>query len=291
MNRPALPRVLLEPVVRAAVEEDLGRRGDITGDALIAPDTRAVARVTARQGGILAGIDAGTMAFGLLDGDIGIKHVCTEGDRFEAGRTILLLEGNARAILAAERVALEFLSRLSGIATATAAAVAAVAGTGTRICCTRKTTPGLRVLEKHAVRLGGGINHRFGLDDAMLIKDNHIALWREHGSGGISSVFRAARASAGHMVAIEIEVDNLDQLKEVLNAGAERVLLDNMSTAEIAQAVEINAGRAKLEASGGIGMERLAEVARTGVDFISLGALTHSSPSLDIALEVTASQR
>lgn len=290
MSCATLPRFLLEPVVRAALEEDLGRRGDITSNALIGPSCRAKAGVIARDAGVLAGLEAAVLAFKLLDEDMVIETVRAAGERFEAGANILLLEGRARAILGAERVSLEFLARLSGVATATATAVAAIAGTKARICCTRKTTPGLRVLEKNAVRLGGGVNHRFGLDDAMLIKDNHLELYRRQDKGGISSVLEVARASAGPLVAIEIEVDDLAQLDEALQAGAECILLDNMSNAELARAVEITAGRAILEASGGIKVERLAEVAQTGVDFISLGALTHSSPALDFALEVTASR-
>ena len=283
---PRLPRLLLEPVVRSALREDFGRLGDITTDALVSPDTTARARLVARESGVIAGMDAAMLAFQLLDPDMSIEAVCAEGGAIDAGGLVLRIEGKARAMLAAERTALDFLSRLSGIATATARAVESVRGTNARISCTRKTTPGLRVLEKYAVRVGGGVNHRFGLDDAILIKDNHLALRSGSKSGAIASAIRDAQAAAGHMVAIEVEVDSLEQLEEALQAGAAKILLDNMDVAEMKRAVEITRGRATLEASGGIDLDRTGEVARTGVDLISIGALTHSSSALDVSLEV-----
>ncbi|MCY4048592.1 MAG: carboxylating nicotinate-nucleotide diphosphorylase [Hyphomicrobiales bacterium] len=283
---PTLPRLLLEPVVRNALKEDFGRIGDITTNALVSPDATARARLVARESGIIAGMDAAMLAFQLLDADLSVEAVCVEGAAVDAGGLVLRIEGNARAMLAAERTALDFLARLSGIATATARAVEAVKGTNARISCTRKTTPGLRVLEKYAVRVGGGVNHRFGLDDAILIKDNHLALRSGDKNGAIASAVRDAQAAAGHMVAIEVEVDGLEQLEEALQAGATKILLDNMDVEELKRAVEITRSRAILEASGGINPARAGEVARTGVDIISIGALTHSSSALDVSLEV-----
>ena len=283
---PTLPRLLLEPVVRNALKEDFGRIGDITTNALVSPDATARARLVARESGIIAGMDAAMLAFQLLDADLSVEAVCVEGAAVDAGGLVLRIEGNARAMLAAERTALDFLARLSGIATATARAVEAVKGTNARISCTRKTTPGLRVLEKYAVRVGGGVNHRFGLDDAILIKDNHLALRSGDKNGAIASAVRDAQAAAGHMVAIEVEVDGLEQLEEALQAGATKILLDNMDVEELKRAVEITRSRAILEASGGINPARAGEVARTGVDIISIGALTHSSSALDVSLDV-----
>ena len=283
---PTLPRLLLEPVVRNALKEDFGRIGDITTNALVSPDATARARLVVRESGIIAGMDAAMLAFQLLDADLSVEAVCVEGAAVDAGGLVLRIEGNARAMLAAERTALDFLARLSGIATATARAVEAVKGTNARISCTRKTTPGLRVLEKYAVRVGGGVNHRFGLDDAILIKDNHLALRSGDKNGAIASAVRDAQAAAGHMVAIEVEVDGLEQLEEALQAGATKILLDNMDVEELKRAVEITRSRAILEASGGINPARAGEVARTGVDIISIGALTHSSSALDVSLEI-----
>lgn len=287
------PSFSLESCVRAALEEDLGRLGDITSTALIPADTRAAAHIIAREAGTLAGMDAAMTAFRLLDADAQVTANAADGASLHAGDKILSVKSNARALLAAERAALNFLSHLSGIATETAEAVAAVrvAGGTARICCTRKTTPGLRVLEKQAVMRGGGLPHRFGLDDAMLIKDNHLALYAKR--GGIAAALKAAHASAaalnsGGSIAIIVEVDDLTQLQEALEAGAKHILLDNMDTATLAEAVRLTASRALLEASGGITTERLAEVARTGVDFISLGRLTHSAPALDFSLEMEA---
>lgn len=282
------PRFALDPCVRAALEEDLGRRGDITSAALIPADARATAHIIAREAGILAGMDAAVTAFRLLDADAQVTANAADGASLQAGDTILSVTGNARALLTAERAALNFLAHLSGIATETARAVAAARAVSakTRICCTRKTTPGMRVLEKQAVMCGGGLPHRFGLDDAMLIKDNHLALYDKR--GGIAAALQAARGAAGEGITIIIEVDELTQLKEALEAGAKHILLDNMDTPQLAEAVRLTASRALLEASGGITPGRLAEVADTGVDFISLGRLTHSAPALDFSLDLEA---
>jgi nicotinate-nucleotide pyrophosphorylase (carboxylating) len=238
--------------------------------------------VVAREGGVIAGLPMVAAAFGKLAPEIAITAHARDGARV-AGKTALMrVEGSARAVLAAERVALNFLGRLSGVATATHEFVRRVAGTRMRICCTRKTTPGLRALEKYAVRCGGGFNHRFGLDDAMLIKDNHIAV-----AGGIRAVLERAKAMAGHLVKVEIEVDTLDQLREVIAVGlADAVLLDNMDVATLRKAVEMVGGRFPLEASGGITLDSIAEIAKTGVDYASSGWITHSAPNLDVALDI-----
>jgi nicotinate-nucleotide pyrophosphorylase (carboxylating) len=277
-----LPRLLLEPAIRAALLEDLGRAGDVTSDAVIPPGTRATAVMRARQAGIAAGLDAAGIAFELIDPALQIVPDQADGDRIAVGDVLLTVSGAARAILSAERVALNFACRLSGIATATRRIADAIAHTHATIVCTRKTTPGLRVFEKRAVRAGGGGNHRWGLDDAMLIKDNHIAA-----AGGVRSVLERARAHAGHMMKIEIEVDTLDQLAEVLAAGgADNVLLDNMNPETLRRAVAMNAGRLALEASGRITLETAPDIAETGVDFLSAGWLTHSAGILDIGLDI-----
>lgn len=279
---PPLPRLMLEPAIRAALLEDLGRAGDVTSDAVIAPGTGATAVLRAREAGVAAGLDAARIAFELIDPALHVTRDRGDGDRVAAGDPLLTVSGAARAILSAERVALNFACRLSGIATATRQIADAIAHTGATIICTRKTTPGLRMFEKRAVRAGGGGNHRWGLDDAMLIKDNHIAA-----AGGIAAVLRRARAHAGHMLKIEIEVDTLDQLAEVLEAGgADNVLLDNMKPQVLRQAVAINAGRLTLEASGRITLETAPEIAATGVDYLSAGWLTHSARILDIGLDL-----
>ena len=294
LNAGELPPLLLEPCVRAALEEDLGQAGDITSRALIARNARARALLLVRQDGILAGLDAALLAFSLLDADMRMRANFRDGESLQSGSGILELEGNARAILAAERTALNFLAHLSGIASVTASAVAAIAGSKARLCCTRKTTPGLRMLEKYAVGMGGGDTHRFGLYDALLIKDNHLALRKTRGKGGddIKAALDAARAGigsvAGSLCGIEVEVDDLRQLEAALQAGAQRILLDNMSEDELHRAVQITAGRALLEASGGISLQRVKAVAETGVDFISLGALTNAAPALDFSLEMVA---
>jgi nicotinate-nucleotide pyrophosphorylase (carboxylating) len=280
-----LSPVIFEPVVRAALAEDFGLGGDITTDAVIPPEREATAAFVARQPGVVAGLDAALFAFRLLDPDARITVFASDGARVTAGQTIATIEGRAHAVLGAERTALNLLSHLSGIATATARYVAACGDARCTIVETRKTLPGLRALEKYAVRAGGGANHRLRLDDAILIKDNHIAI-----GGGIDAVLAAARERAGHLVKIEIEVDSLEQLDEVLAhpAGVDCVLLDNFSPADLREAVRRTAGRTKLEASGGITLETVAAVAATGVDVISIGALTHSVIALDIGLDINA---
>jgi nicotinate-nucleotide pyrophosphorylase (carboxylating) len=274
-------RLLIEPLVRAALVEDLGRAGDITTDAIVPADAEVEAVVAARQPGILAGLDAALLAFELLDPGLRIERLRDDGGRIVRGEAVARIAGRARAVLAAERTALNILSRMSGVATATRLLADAIAGYEARIVCTRKTTPGLRILEKEAVRLGGGANHRFGLDDAMLIKDNHVAL-----AGGVKPALERARAHAGHLVKIELEVDTLDQLAEALAVGVDAVLLDNMSPETLRRAVAMVAGRAVTEASGRISPETAAAVAASGVDLISSGWITHSAPILDLGLDI-----
>jgi nicotinate-nucleotide pyrophosphorylase (carboxylating) len=274
-------RLLIEPVVRAALIEDLGRAGDITTDAIVPDDAPIEAVVAARQPGVLAGLDTALLAFELVDPGLRIEPLCRDGARLAPGETVARISGRARPVLAAERTALNFLCRLSGVATATRALVDAIAGSRARIVCTRKTTPLLRIMEKEAVRLGGGANHRFGLDDAMLIKDNHVAL-----AGGIRPALERARRHAGHLVKIELEVDTLDQLAEALAVGVDAVLLDNMGPETLRRAVAMVDGRAVTEASGRISPETAAAVAATGVDLISSGWITHSAPILDLGLDV-----
>ncbi len=284
MSAPApLPPLVYEGLVRRALQEDLGRAGDVTTDAVCPPGLPGRARLVARAAGRIAGLDASLLAFRLLDPVVSIEICVPDGHDAAAGETIARVEGSARALLAAERTALNLLGHLSGVATATRDAVARLEGLPTRVAATRKTTPGLRALEKHAVRLGGGTPHRYGLDDAVLVKDNHVAL-----AGGVAEAVRRARASVGHLVKIEIEVDTLAQLDEALAAGAEVVLLDNMDLATLREAVRRSRGRAVTEASGGIRPETIRAVAETGVDVVSLGWLTHSAPSLDVALDVEA---
>lgn len=277
----SLPALLIEPMVRAALSEDLGALGDITTDSVVPPGTAAVARLVARSGGTIAGLDLVRATFGLVDPSLRLAFNANDGATVPPDTTLAQIEGNARGILVGERVALNFLGHLSGIATTTARYVAATKGTRARICCTRKTTPGLRALEKYAVRTGGGSNHRFGLFDGVLIKDNHIAV-----AGGIAPAVERARAGAGHMVKIEVEIDRLDQLDEALAAKADIIMLDNMSLAHMRTAVTRVAGRALLEASGGVTEARVAEIAATGVDLISVGWITHSAPTLDVALDI-----
>jgi nicotinate-nucleotide pyrophosphorylase (carboxylating) len=272
----------IDAALTRALAEDLGRGGDVTSIATIPEDTSARAIVVAREGGVIAGLPMVAAAFRKLAPDIAITAHARDGARVAAKTALMRVEGSARAVLAAERVALNFLGRLSGVATATHEFVRRVAGTRMRICCTRKTTPGLRALEKYAVRCGGGFNHRFGLDDAMLIKDNHIAV-----AGGIRAVLERAKAAAGHLVKVEIEVDTLDQLREVVAVGlADAVLLDNMDAATLRAAVEMVGGRFPLEASGGITLDSIAAIAKTGVDYASSGWITHSAPNLDVALDI-----
>ncbi|HTZ37624.1 MAG TPA: carboxylating nicotinate-nucleotide diphosphorylase [Stellaceae bacterium] len=274
-------RLLVEPIVRAALAEDLGRAGDITSDAVVPAEACIEAVVAARQGGVVAGLDAALLAFELLDPALELERLCAEGARVEPGQAVARIAGRARPVLAAERTALNLLCRLSGTATATRALADAVAGYRARIVCTRKTTPGLRILEKEAVRLGGGANHRFGLDDAMLIKDNHVAM-----AGGIRPALRRAKAAAGHLVKIELEVDTLDQLAEALDEGVDAVLLDNMAPETLRRAVAMVDGRAITEASGRITVESAPAIAAAGVDLISSGWITHSAPILDLGLDV-----
>ena len=277
----SLPDLLLEPLVRAALIEDLGPNGDVTTRAVIPASTRYLARLSAREAGVVSGVQLAAIAFRLVDPSLVITRHISDGSTCAAGDVLMEIEGAAASILSAERIALNFAGRLSGIATLTAAFVAQTAGTATRITCTRKTTPGLRMVEKAAVLHGGGFNHRFGLSDAILIKDNHIAA-----AGGIRAVLHAARASVSHMMKVEIEVDTLEQLTEVLAVGgADVVLLDNMDTPTLRQAVDLIAGRLVSEASGNMQLPRIAEVAATGVDYISSGALTHSARTLDLGLD------
>lgn len=277
-----LPDLLIDPIVRAALAEDLGRAGDITAAACIPAGTRMTARFAARKPGTIAGLDCVRLAIAALDPKADYRQTTQEGDAVSAGAILAEVEADARALLSAERVALNLLGRLSGVATATAAYVRAVEGTGARITCTRKTTPLLRALEKYAVRCGGGGNHRFGLDDAILIKDNHIAI-----AGGVRPALSRARAHAGHLVKIEIEVDRLDQLAEALALGADAVLLDNMDIPTLREAVRMVDGRAVTEASGRINPHTAPAIAETGVDLLSVGWLTHSAAVLDIGLDIS----
>ena len=278
----ALPVTLVRDAVARALAEDLGLSGDLTSQATLAPDATAIAVMSARDAGIVCGFDLAEEAFRQTGPGTGFERLVAEGSAVAAGRDIARISGNARLVMSAERVALNFMTHMSGIATLTRTYAEALGGTGARICDTRKTTPGLRALEKYAVRCGGGSNHRYGLDDAILIKDNHIAV-----AGGAGNAVRAARAFAGHLVAIEVEIDRLDQLEEVLEAGATAVLLDNMDNASLRKAVEQNRGRARLEASGGVTLERLRGIATTGVEFISTSRITMAATPLDIGLDVT----
>jgi nicotinate-nucleotide pyrophosphorylase (carboxylating) len=268
--------------VTRALAEDLGRAGDVTSTATIPEDLPARAVVVARKAGVIAGLPFAAAAFRRLAPEIEIAAHARDGASVAAKTALMTVTGPARAVLAAERTALNFLGHLSGVATATHEFVRRVQGTQTRICCTRKTTPGLRALQKYAVRCGGGFNHRFGLDDAMLIKDNHIAV-----AGSIRAVLESARACAGHLVKVEIEVDSLDQLREVLDVGiADAVLLDNMDPTTMRKAVEMVGGRLVIEASGGVTLETIEAVAASGVDYASSGWITHSAPNLDVALDI-----
>lgn len=280
MSLTPLSPLLLEPLVRAALLEDLGRAGDITTDAIVPAGLRATCVLAARQPGVVAGLDLAALAFRLVDPATEMRVAREDGGAVAPGAIIASVTGPGRGLLTAERTALNFLCHLSGIASATAAIVAAVGDHKARIVCTRKTTPGLRAVEKYAVRAGGGANHRFGLDDAVLIKDNHIAI-----AGGVKAAIERARAEVGHLVKIEVEVDRLDQLEEALGIGIDAVLLDNMSVETLRQAVSMVAGRAVTEASGRVTAASAFEIAATGVDLISIGWLTHSAPALDIGLD------
>ncbi|MGC2775335.1 MAG: carboxylating nicotinate-nucleotide diphosphorylase [Bradyrhizobium sp.] len=275
-----LSPLMYEPLVRAALLEDLGRAGDITTDAIVPAEKPASLMLRARQDGVIAGLDVARCAFQTVSPDVRMEIARPDGSAVKPGDMIATISGPARALLTGERTALNFLCHLSGVATATASLVAAVKGTHAQIVCTRKTTPGLRALEKYAVRAGGGGNHRFGLDDAVLIKDNHVAI-----AGGIRPAITRARAHAGHLVKIEVEVDTLAQLEEALALGVDAVLLDNMTTAQLEQAVAMTSGMAITEASGRITVATAPAIAATGVDLISVGWITHSSAALDIGLD------
>jgi nicotinate-nucleotide pyrophosphorylase (carboxylating) len=271
---------MLEPTVRAALLEDLGRAGDITTDAIVPAQARAETALVARQAGVVAGLDVAAMAFQLVEPAIEVKIERPDGTRLKPGDLVATIEGPARGMLTAERVALNFLGHLSGVASATATLVDAVNGHKARICCTRKTMPGLRALQKYAVRVGGGSNHRFGLDDAVLIKDNHVAA-----AGGVRAAIEAARSSVGHLVKIEVEVDSLAQLEQALATDVDAVLLDNMTPEMLGKAVRMIDGRAISEASGRITPATAPAIAAAGVDLISAGWLTHSAAVLDIGLD------
>ncbi len=280
MNLAPLSRLILEPLVRAALVEDLGLAGDITTNAIVPPEVETQALFVARKPGVVAGLDLAKLSLELVDPSLTFSVAKPDGTHVAAGETIATVSGKAAAILIGERVALNFLGHLSGIATATAKFVKAVEGHKAKIVCTRKTTPGLRAIEKYAVRAGGGQNHRFGLYDEVLIKDNHIAI-----AGGVTAALRRAKQHVGHMVKIEIEVDSLEQLREALSEKPDVILLDNMTPAQLAEAVKIVDGRAITEASGGVSLETAAAVAASGVDLIAIGWLTHSAPTLDIGLD------
>ena len=276
-----LPCIMIEPIVRAALLEDLGRAGDITTDAIIPRSAVLEGVIASRQRGTVCGTEAAVLALRLLDPDIAAVVETPDGAPVDPGQIVIRVKGAARAVLSGERVALNLLCRLSGIATATRALVDAVRPHRARIVCTRKTTPGLRVLEKHAVRAGGGSNHRFGLDDAVLIKDNHVAV-----AGGVRPAIERARRSVGHLVKIELEVDTLEQLAEAMSSRVDAVLLDNMTVAQMREAVRLVDGRAVVEASGRVTAQTVNAVAATGVDLISSGWITHSAPALDLGLDV-----
>lgn len=293
--RPLLLPLMVEDQVRAALLEDLGRAGDITTYATIGPEKRARAGLNSREDGVVAGMDLARAAFRLVDPSVVFEAMVVDGDRVRPGQALIRVEGPARSILSAERVALNFLMHLSGVATYTAHFAAEIAHTHARVTCTRKTLPGLRAVEKYAVRLGGGSNHRFGLDDAILIKDNHIAV-----AGGVAQAISSARAYAGHLVKIEVEVDTLEQMREALTARPDAILLDNMGPDLLRAAVEINrahhgldeadyvaaVGRAMLEASGNVNLQTIRAIAEAGVDYISTSKVTMAAPTLDIGLDV-----
>ncbi|WEX87614.1 carboxylating nicotinate-nucleotide diphosphorylase [Sinorhizobium garamanticum] len=294
--RPELPALMVEDQVRAALLEDLGRAGDITTLSTIGPDVTASADMRVRDAGVIAGLELARTAFRLIDPSIRFDALAADGDRAAPGTTIARISGRARGLLSAERVALNFLMHLSGIASYTAKFADEIADTAAKVCCTRKTIPGLRALEKYAVRLGGGSNHRYGLDDAVLIKDNHIAV-----SGGVADAIRAARAYCGHLVKVEVEVDGLAQMREALTAAPDVILLDNMGPDLLREAVAVNAEhwrlsaadyasdprRTRLEASGNVRMDTIRAIAETGVDYISTSKITMAAPTLDIGLDVT----
>lgn len=283
--KPHLSPVLVRKAVEEALVEDLGRAGDITSNATIPPDARAQCVLAARENGVLCGIELAAAAFHAVDPAVEFLAEKRDCDALATGDVIASITGNARAILAAERVALNFLMRMSGIASYTAAFAGKIAHTGAKVCCTRKTVPGHRAFDKYAVKCGGGSNHRYGLDDAILIKDNHIAV-----AGGVKVAIERARAYAGHLVRVEVEVDTLEQFAEALQASPDVVLLDNMSNRELARAVEINrndnGGSVKLEASGNVDIDTIRDIAETGVDYISTSKITMAAPTLDIGLDI-----
>ncbi|UWQ91738.1 carboxylating nicotinate-nucleotide diphosphorylase [Rhodobacteraceae bacterium M382] len=281
ISNASLPDLILEPLVRNALMEDLGSYGDITTRSVVPGDVTYVARLNARADAVVSGMQIARIAFGLVDPTLDVQTLIGDGETAHKGETLMTISGSAASILMGERVALNFAGRLTGIATKTAAFVTAAAGTKTRITCTRKTTPGLRLVEKQAVLHGGGFNHRYSLSDAILIKDNHIAA-----AGGVQAVLEAVKANASHMMKVEIEVDRLDQLEDVLTVGgADVVLLDNMNNDTLARAVDMVQGRIITEASGNVTLERIASIAATGVDYISSGALTHSAQTVDLGLD------
>ncbi len=292
-NRPAkieslpahLSPILIEEAVRAALLEDLGRAGDVTSNATIPVDAKARAVLASREDGILSGIELAEAAFRAIDPALKFKALARDGDRIKAKQKVARIEGNARAILAAERVALNYLMRMSGIATYTGQFQDLISHTNAKVTCTRKTIPGHRAFDKYAVKCGGGSNHRFGLDDAILIKDNHIAV-----AGGVDLAIRRARAYAGHLMKVEVEVDTLKQFREALRAEPDVVLLDNMTPAQLSEAVAINKadnqGRVKLEASGNVNISTVKEIAETGVDYISTSKITMAAPTLDLGLDI-----
>jgi nicotinate-nucleotide pyrophosphorylase (carboxylating) len=269
----------LERAVHAALAEDIGA-GDVTTDATVAADAVGTAAIVVKQAGVVCGLRAAETAFRALDPDIRFEAFAQDGDAVEPPAIVARIAGSERAILTGERVALNFLGRLSGIATLTRRYVDAVEGTGVAVLDTRKTTPGLRALEKHAVACGGGRNHRFGLDDAVLVKDNHL-----RAAGSVAAAVELVRGTTD--LPVEVECESLDQLREALDAGVDAILLDNMTVAELREAAALNAGRARLEASGGVSLDTIRDIAETGVDEISVGALTHSAPALDVSLELT----
>ncbi|MBH0064852.1 carboxylating nicotinate-nucleotide diphosphorylase [Psychrobacter sp. SZ93C1] len=282
-KEPALDEVLLRPLVEAALTEDLGRRGDVTSQATIPADLQAKLEIKARQAGVICGMDLARLSFALVDAQIEFIAQVDDGELVEAGTVLASVSGNARHLLTAERTALNFMTHLSGIATDTRKIVDSVAQYPAQITCTRKTIPGLRIVQKYAVRCGGGRNHRLGLDDAILIKDNHIAI-----AGDIKTAIQQAQDFAGHLIPVEVEVDTLEQLEQALDAGVSLVLLDNMSPDVLSRAVAMCKGRARTEASGGITPATVEAAAKTGVDFIAMGYLTHSTTALDIGLDFSA---
>lgn len=278
---PPLPDIILEPIVRLALQEDLGRAGDLTTDATIDPETQLIAVIRARSPGSIAGLDAAGLALRMIDPAVALKIDQPDGSQVQAGDVVASFEGSARSILTAERTMLNFLGRLSGIATFTRKFVDAIDGTSARIVCTRKTTPGHRAVEKRAVRCGGGTSHRYGLDDAIMIKDNHIAA-----AGSLEDAVKRAQAYAGHLRMIEVEVDTLEQLERLMPLAPHAVLLDNMDCEDLKTAVSMVNRRFTTEASGGVTLDTVRAIAATGVDFISVGALTHSAPNLDLGMDI-----